>query len=454
MSGFWDDLGRTLLLDVPYNTSLVLRSAATLGAACGLIGVFLLLRKRSLVADALAHATLPGVGIGFLLAIALGHNARSLLILLPAAAIAGVIGVLGINLLKALPRVREDAAIGAVLSVFFAIGVVLLGVIQMMPTSEKAGLHSFIFGQAATLTSADSRLILTAAAFAAVVSIATFKELRLLCFDPDFAGSIGFSRRALDALLMALVVVLTVIGLHAVGALLMVALLIIPAVAARFWTERLGRMAAIAALIGAMGAYTGAAASAAAARVPTGPAMVLACGGLLLVSMMIAPRRGLIIEFGRRWSLRAEIARQHLLRAMYERGEITGDINAPVMLADLRERRGWSRARLARLLGGAQRRGEVTSKEGGHILTPTGLESAARIVRTHRLWEHYLTTQADVAPSQVDRAVEEIEHVLGDAIVAELERSMQSASTQEMPESPHLLGEAPSTTRRDPETLP
>lgn len=451
MREFLSELARTLLLDVPFNTSLVLRSVAVLGAACGAVGVFLLLRKRSLVADALAHAALPGVAAGFLIAVAFGQDARSLMILLPSAAIAGAIGVACMYALSTMPRIREDASIGIVLSVFFAVGVVLLGVIQNLPVSQKAGLHQFIFGQAATMSAGDSRLILGVALAVLIALALCYKELRLLCFDASFANGLGFPRILLDGLLMALITIVTVIGLHAVGALLMVALLILPATAARFWTDRLGRMVFISALLGATGAYVGAAASAVAERVPTGPAIVVACGVVFALSMALAPRRGIAIAAIRNAVLRRRIARQHLLRAMLEAEEIRRERDAPISMEALLDRRQWSRPHLARTLARAQRHGEVIGSSAGHALTEQGRTAASRIVRTHRLWEHYLTTEADIAPHHVDRAVEDIEHVLGEEIVAELERTLREstdalrtprAEEPAMPESPHALDRA------------
>jgi len=164
-----------------YNTTVVLRGVIVLGIACGAIGTFLLLRKRSLAADALSHAALPGVCAGFLIAFWLGMDGRPLWVLLLAAAAAGLLGVGAMMGLATIPRIRRDAAIGVVLSVFFAAGVVMLGIIQDLPATDRAGLNHFIFGQAATMRAGDSNLIAILALLVLAVSLAAFKELRLLC---------------------------------------------------------------------------------------------------------------------------------------------------------------------------------------------------------------------------------------------------------------------------------
>ena len=445
LSDFWN----ALTYDVPHNTAVVLRGTTGLGLACGVVGTFLLLRKRSLVADALSHAALPGVCVGFLVAVWLNQSApegaapRSLLVLIPAAAVFGLLGVLCVHLLTRVPRIKEDAAIGVVLSVFFALGVVLLGIIQRMPVGSVAGLDQFIFGQAATMRSADANLIAVISLVTIALTVLVHKELKVLCFDAPFAASLGWSTFALDALLLAMITTLTVIGLSAVGALLMVALLIVPPAAARFWTHRLGVMIALAAIIGGLSCHVGTAASAAIDNVPTGPSIVVACGTLFLLSMLLAPRRGLIASVVQRVALGRTIARQHLLRAMYEHEEIVGHQPAVVALADLLIRRAWNESALKRVVKRGLQRHEIEVADGGFSLTPGGRNAAARIVRTHRLWEHFLTTQADIAPSHVDRAADDIEHVLSDELIRDLEHELRASGAlpqgEFVPRSPHRL---------------
>ena len=438
------DLFRVITFQGGSNTNTVLRGTTLLGAACGVVGAFLLLRKRSLVADALSHAALPGVCVGFLLATWLGGEGRSLAVLLPAAAAFGLLGVLCVHLLTRLRTVNEEAAIGAVLSVFFAGGVVLLGVIQNLNVANKAGLNHFIFGQAATMRAGDVNVIAIVSLLAVGACIALFKELRVLCFDRGFTGSLGWSTFALDGLLLGMVTLLTAVGLHAVGAILMVALLIIPPAAARFWTHRLLVMTMLSAIFGGAACFAGAAWSAVSPDTPTGPAIVIACGAIFIISMLCAPGRGVLAVAWARWRLSRTIARQHLLRAIYELQEISGDEQKPVAITDVLERRAWTAAQVHRIGRRLQRRGEVTLQADDTIqLTDEGRTLAATIVRTHRLWEHFLTTQADIAPSHVDRAADDIEHVLSERLIDDLENDLRRRGAlpegQYVPASPHAL---------------
>ncbi|MHC5025550.1 MAG: metal ABC transporter permease [Planctomycetota bacterium] len=422
MSAWWE----ILTFRSSHNTNVVLSGTALLGVAAGAMGTFLLLRGRALVADALSHAALPGVCVAFLVATALGSDGRSLAILLPGAALFGLLGVGVVQLLMTLPRVKEDAAIGVVLSVFFALGVVLLSVIQKQPGGNSAGLNNFIFGQAATMQAGDRRLIAVLAGVVLLACMALYKEFRLLCFDRGFARGMGYRTGLLDGVLLALLTILTIAGLNAVGAILMVALLIIPPAAARFWSDRLLVMIIIAAVVGGIGCFAGASASAVIEHLPTGPAIVVACGSIFVVSLVAAPRRGLVAAGVRRLRVASTVAREHVLRALYEHGEIVNDDQAIASRTDLLARRGWSDAHLRAALRAAIRRREVRAANGGWQLSPEGLAAARTIVRGHRLWEYFLSTRAGIAPTHVDRDADDIEHVLGEELVDQLEADLRA----------------------------
>ena len=187
----WEQWQRVILLE-DYNTRVVVFGTAVLGCAAGAVGCFTLLRKRALMGDAISHATLPGIAVAFVLANSLEWDSKSLPLLLCGATFTGLLGVGVILALRNLTRLKEDTAMGIVLSVFFGAGIAMLGVIQQMPAGHAAGLESFIFGKTASMGSADARLIATAALICLAVCGLLFKELKLLCFDEAFAGSEQF----------------------------------------------------------------------------------------------------------------------------------------------------------------------------------------------------------------------------------------------------------------------
>lgn len=277
-----------------YNTAVVVTGCVLLGVACGVVGCFATLRKRAVLADALGHATLPGIAAAYLVAPSLGLAARSTPVLLAGAAIGASLGALAVGGLLRTGRLRADAAVSAVLSVFFGTGVLLLSVIQQLNRADQGGLSHVLLGQTAAMSQADAITIGTFALAATLIVAAIFKELRSLCFDADFTAVQGWPVRLLDAILMILITLVVVIGLQAVGLLLVVALLIIPAAAARFWSNRLGTVLAAAAIIGGLSGLTGSIGSALIDRVPIGGAVVICSSIFFLASLLLGPARGLL----------------------------------------------------------------------------------------------------------------------------------------------------------------
>jgi manganese/zinc/iron transport system permease protein len=281
-----------LTLQLGYNATLVAIGASLLGAAAGVTGTFLFLRKRALVSDAISHATLPGVGLAFIAMVALGGDGRALPGLLIGSAISAGIGLLALQALVRRTRLPEDAAIGAVLSVFFGFGIVLLTVIQSMSAGRQAGLESFLLGSTAGMLRADALTIAVGGALALLAVLILRRPMTLVCFDPGYAAATGVDTRRVDLAMMALVMAVTVVGLKVVGLILIVALLVIPPVTARFWTDRSDRVVVLSGLIGATAGYLGAAVSATAPALPTGPIIVLLAFAAFVVSLFLSPRRG------------------------------------------------------------------------------------------------------------------------------------------------------------------
>lgn len=289
-----DLLLATLTFRAGFNTTLVTIGAAILGASAGAIGTFVLLRKRSLVSDAISHATLPGLVLAFILAALFGGEGRILPVLLVGAGLSAALGLFLVDWIIHRTRLTEDTAIGAVLSVFFGAGIVLLTVVQTLQTGGQAGLEGFLLGSTASMLRSEAETIAIASALIGLAVFALRRPFTILSFDPGYAAARGLNVRLLDLAMMALLLLVTVIGLRVAGLVLIVALTIIPPVAARFWTDRPGRMVLIAALIGAVSAYGGAVLSAQAAALPTGALIVLVAFAIFVVSLVFSPTRGLL----------------------------------------------------------------------------------------------------------------------------------------------------------------
>lgn len=300
------------LLTIPsflsdYTLRNVALGSALLGLTGGVVGTLNLLKKQSLLGDAVAHCSLPGVCLSFLL---LGH--KVLFWLLVGGGLTGWLGALCVRLLVEHTRVKEDAALGCVLSTFFGFGLTLLTFIAKMNNANQAGLESFLFGQAATIIHEDVVVIFSLCLACLLVIGLLFKEFKIYCFDPEYAWTLGYSHSLLDKIRIALVIITVAIGLQTVGVILMSALLVIPAAAARQWSNRLSRVLLLGGLFGALSGVTGTLISSSTRQLPTGPVIVIIASIILLFSLLFAPQRGIIASWYK------ERNRKHSLKKMQE----------------------------------------------------------------------------------------------------------------------------------------
>jgi len=287
-------LWSALSLTLGYNATLVTLGATLLGIATGISGTFLYLRKNALISDAISHATLPGLGAAFLLMTGAGLDGRNLIGLLGGSAISAALGLMIVTWLTTKTRLSQDAAIGSVLSVFFAFGVVLLTVIQAQPAVRQAGLETFLLGSTAGMLFNDAVLILVLGAITTSILVLFRRPIILVSFDSTYAQTLGISPQKTDYIVLAVALAVTVIGMKIAGLILIVALLIIAPVAARFWSEKSDTIILISAIFGGLSGYLGTAISATAPGLPTGPIIVLCSFVLFLVSFLLAPRRGVL----------------------------------------------------------------------------------------------------------------------------------------------------------------
>lgn len=277
------------------HTHLVLIGTSLLGLAGGVVGVFAVLRRQALLGDVLAHATMPGLALAFL---AVGSkNMESLLLgaCVACAAAGGMLWVLG-----QYTRLKADVRLGVVLSVFFGVGMAILGRVQDVPGGSQAGLESYLFGKPAGMLERDLLWLIALASLCVLVIAVVYKELKLVAFDSQFAQAQGWPTGALDLLLVCLVVLVVVIGLPVVGVVMVSALLILPPATARFWTDRLSVMLILAGMTGASMGVIGTLASAEWIYLPAGPTIMLTGAILFGLSFLGAPKRGLVSRLFRR----------------------------------------------------------------------------------------------------------------------------------------------------------
>ncbi|MDJ0823402.1 MAG: metal ABC transporter permease [Paracoccaceae bacterium] len=392
-------LADALFLQLGYNAALVALGATALGIAAGAVGAFLYLRKRSLVSDAISHATLPGLALAFIVMVLLGSDGRFLPGLLAGSALSAWLGLWLVSWMSHRTRLAEDAAIGAVLSVFFGFGIVLLTVIQSLPAGRQAGLEGFLLGSTAGMLRSDALTIAAGGLVVLALTYALRRPLLMGAFDPVHARMMGVATRQVDLMLMTLVMAVTVVGLKVVGLILIVALLIIPAVAARFWSDQAERVVLISGALGGLSGYTGAALSATAPDLPTGPIIVLVAFGLFATSLLVAPGRGLLATALRHRQVQQRVHLRQGLLALAHGQPIYEGLTRRIL-----------------------RRQGLTRPDG--VATRDGRAAASRALRDENRWQALRRTEHLSELATRDDGLTRIEDVLTSDQIATLDATL------------------------------
>lgn len=396
---------------------------ALIGICCGLLGSFIVVRRIALVGDMLSHAILPGIVLGFL-----WNATKDPVNLLIGAVIAGLLGAALATGLSRTTTLKTDTGFGIVLGGFYAVGIFLMSMIQGK-FGDQSGLGEILLGDASAIRAADIQLIAIVTAVSVILMGLLFKEFKASSFDPGFSKTVGIPERAMHYLLMALLSFAVVISIQAVGAILITAMLIIPAATATLLTSRLEVVVLLAIFFGVFAAIGGAWASFLRTGLPTGAMMVLTGAFGFGLAFVFAPERGLLPRFLRRRRQAARIQRENTLKAIFHLLEAEGFESDRVTFADLTERRRRSEAEVRREFRNLAKHGLVELNGESLRLTESGLTRAKEIVRNHRLWELYLTHSADIAADHVHDDAEKIEHVLGENVVALLEAKFGAEAT-------------------------
>lgn len=397
------------------NVRNVVIGTVLVGVSSALVGSFALLRKRALIGDAIAHSVLPGIGLGFLLA-----GSKSLPWLLGGAFVTAWLSIYAVDGLTRRTKLTSDAAIAIVLSVFFGAGAFLLKVIQNSGHQDQSGLESFLLGSAAALMGRDLYVFGGVAVVLIAAVLFFYKEFKLIAFDQAFAKAAGIPTRRIELLLTTLTVLAVVVGIQAVGVVLMSAMLITPAAAAYYFTRRLSVMLALAAVFASFASVSGAFISFQYPRMPTGPWIVVVASLIAFGAFLLSPRRGVLSWTLARWRHRMRILEENVLKCFYQMGERDGDFKAPRRMAHLRSLRPIKNWKLLPMLVHLQRKGLIWRGADGYRLTDAGIEAGKRISRLHRLWEQYLTQEVGIAPDHVHEDAETMEHI----ITPELEKKL------------------------------
>ena len=399
----------------------ILLGAAIVGATAGYTGVFIYLRKSSLLGDALSHGVLPGICIGFLIA-----GEKNPVVLFICAFLSGLVCAYFIDFISRKSKLKPDSALAIGLSFSFAIGIVLLSLIQNSGNAAQSGLDAFLFGKAAAMNKADVIMIATLGLVILSLSTLFKKRIKVYCFNPEYGTTLGFKSLATQTLITGLVVATISVGLQAVGVILISALLVTPATIARLWTKNYTKLLLLATIIGAVNGFAGAWVSAIVAKMPTGPWIVVFLTFCVFVSVVFAPYVGALAKYKRQQEVRKKIKQENILKTFFHLSEQSGNSKTLRSLNELAERCGIELQSLQNGLYTLIRKGFVEQNKQDYFLSDKGIIESNRIVRLHRLWELYLTNRLNLPADHVHPDAEAMEHVITPELEALLLKDLEN----------------------------
>lgn len=391
-------------------------------ASSALIGTFAYLRKRALIGDAIAHSLLPGICLGFI-----AGGEKNMLYLFLGAFLTGWFSTFLVDFIVNKSKVKQDAAIGIVLSTFFAFGIVLLTYIQNGNYTDQGGLNHFLFGQAAAINKDELSLFIVILAVIGISILSLYRAFVLVSFNADFARSIGMPVKLIEFLITSLTVLSIAAGIQALGVVLMSALIVTPAAAARFWSHKLPRILLIAVIFSVFSGLVGAYVSYANSATPTGPWVVMVLSIITLISFLGSTKSGILANYLKSRANRRKILLENILKTIYHFHEKSNEINTLdriISASQILGVRFYDTNELHRGIKRLMRLGWLSEVDHKYQLTDSGRAEARRIVRLHRLWEHYLLKRTTIDALHVHSGAEAIEHILSPELEQELEREL------------------------------
>ncbi len=387
-----------------------------LGIGSAYVGTYSFLDKKALLGDAISHAVLPGICLGFILA-----GEKNPIYIVTGAFISGGIATFLTSWLKRNTKLSEDAIIASILSVFFGFGIVLLTMIQKGGNPEMAGLNHFIFGNAIAIVEKDL-WVYGGLALVIILTLTIYqKEFNLLVFNPDYGKAIGYPMDRIRFGFNILMILSVVIGIQAIGVVLMAALLITPGAAARFWTNNLSKLLILSALFAVISGIAGTYISFIMPQMPTGPWVVVSLSLIALISILFAPKKGTISRFFSRNKYLKKTHKEHLLKALYKNQELH---EPPLTIEKIYELYPYQIKEIKDSIDELFKNGLILKNQSIISLTDFGISEAKRVVRLHRLWETYLTEYMNIAPDHVHDSAEKLEHIITPELEAQLERRL------------------------------
>jgi manganese/zinc/iron transport system permease protein len=398
------------------NVKVVFWGSLILCGISGLVGTFTLLRKRSLIGDVISHAVLPGIALAFIIG-----QQKNPVYLIIGATITSWISTFLVDYITNKSKIKNDTAIALVLSVFFGFGILLLTNIQHSGNAAQSGLDQFIFGRASAMNMDDVRLFGIVGAVITVITVVFFRGFSILSFDENYSESIGYPNVVLKLLLSITTVITVAMGVQAVGVVLMSALLITPAAAAKFWTNKIAHLALLAILFSAFSGVFGAAISYTYSGMPTGPWIVVVISIIALISALTGKKNGILKKMVQQRQNNTKILKENTIKLFYDPAHST---EKKYGFNELFDKSRMQKSTLRKGISLLKRSDLIEQSNGYYFVTDEGLTEAKAIVRKHRLWELYISRYMHLQPDHVHDDAEGIEHVITPEIEKELEKEL------------------------------
>ncbi|GGZ17255.1 manganese ABC transporter permease [Echinicola pacifica] len=398
------------------NVLMVVIGISLLSISAAMVGTFTFLDKKALVGDAISHAVLPGVCLAFMFS-----GNKNPYWIVSGAFFTGALSTYVISWVARYTKLKEDTVIASVLSIFFGVGIVLMTQLQQTGNASLSGLDHFIFGNAISIVREDLWVYGALATCIIVVLLVFYKEFKVMVFNRSFAESIGLPVKRLDFVFNSLMVLAVVTGIQAIGVVLMAALLITPAAAAKFWTDRLSRLLFLAVLFSLISGISGAYISFSLPHMPTGPWVVVVLSIIAFLSFFFSTKKGILTRWVSRRKYQSKIHRDHILKALYQAEEHD---KKGLPQKDIVDNFPGKVVKTHRTLRQLKKKGYITNDRELVALTSTGNSEAKRIVRLHRLWELYMTEYMNIAPDHVHESAEKFEHIITPELERQLDKSL------------------------------
>ncbi|MEH0155913.1 iron chelate uptake ABC transporter family permease subunit [Limibacter armeniacum] len=411
-------MGDFFLLQDPNVRWVVLAMMLICGSAA-VVGCFAFLRKRSLVGDAVSHAILPGICLAFMLA-----QTKHPVVLMFGAVSVGLFSLWLIDFITDKSKIKPDAALALVMSVFYGIGILLMTSIQASGNAAQSGLDKFLFGKAAAMMQED---VIAYGVFSLVllaIVLLFFKSFSLIIFDREHAQVIGLPVKQLESLMALLTVFAIAIGIQAVGVVLMSALLITPAAAARYWTHNLKVMLVLAAFFAVLSGIGGAYISYTIPKMPTGPWIVVLLTFMTIISVLFGAKKGVWFKSIENRRMTSRMVEENILKILYMFGEKEDAFDKQYSIAQLKSKRKFNLFKFKTALKRLESKGAIQRNGNQVSLTAEGIEKGKRVTRLHRLWELYLTKYLNLPADHVHEEAEAMEHLITPELEKELEKEL------------------------------